>query len=141
MRDAGIQTFDKTLQVSQRWINEIMLELGIDDRQQAYVALRGTLHALRDRLPLNETVQLGAQLPMLVRGLYYDGWPTSKPVPAKTIDQFVTLASEAMARPIDVDPEEAVRCVLRVLDDHVSIGEMDDVIACLPEALADLWAA
>jgi len=29
---------------------------------------------LRDRLTVDEAVNLGAQLPMLVRGFYYEGW-------------------------------------------------------------------
>jgi uncharacterized protein (DUF2267 family) len=65
--------FEVTLQHSQTWLDDVLDELRTDDRPLAYAILRGVLHALRDRLPQAEVVDLGAQLPMLLRGLYYDG--------------------------------------------------------------------
>ena len=44
------------------------------DRRSAYRALRSVLHVLRDRLTPEQAVHLGAQLPLLVRGIFYDGW-------------------------------------------------------------------
>jgi uncharacterized protein (DUF2267 family) len=73
MSSTGLEVFDKTLQITHIWVDEIMAELG-PDRQRAYHALRAVLHALRDRLPLNLAAHLGAQLPLLVRGIYYDSW-------------------------------------------------------------------
>jgi uncharacterized protein (DUF2267 family) len=49
-------------------------QLKWQSKNSAYQALRGTLHALRDRLPKEEAVQLAAQLPLLIKGMYYDGW-------------------------------------------------------------------
>ena len=74
MSMTGLEVFDTTLQKTNEWLDEIMDELALQDRHTAYVALRGTLHALRDRLPVQEAVHLGAQLPILVRGFYYEGW-------------------------------------------------------------------
>jgi uncharacterized protein (DUF2267 family) len=51
-----------------KWLNDVMRELAIENGKVAYAVLRGTLHVLRDRLPMEEAVHLGAQLPMLVRG-------------------------------------------------------------------------
>ena len=64
----GLDVFDTTVQKTHIWLNEIMQELGWEDRYKAYLGLRTTLHALRDRLPIEETAQLAAQLPMLIRG-------------------------------------------------------------------------
>src|SRR6266851_4782007 len=72
MSTTGLEVFDTTVQKTNIWLKDIMQALGWEDRHKAYVALRITLHALRDRLTPEEASQLGAQLPMLIRGLYYE---------------------------------------------------------------------
>lgn len=64
----SLDTFDTTIHKTNAWLNELRQELGWDDRHAVYLALRATLHALRDRITVEEVAQLGAQLPMLVRG-------------------------------------------------------------------------
>jgi uncharacterized protein (DUF2267 family) len=60
MSATGIPAFDNTLQKTQIWLNDIMEALGWQDRHRAYLALRGTLQALRDRLTVEEAAHLGA---------------------------------------------------------------------------------
>ena len=74
MSMTGLDVFDSTVHQTNVWLKSIMDRLGTDDRHRAYLALRATLHALRDRLPPEVAVHLGAQLPMLVRGFYYEEW-------------------------------------------------------------------
>ena len=69
----GLDVFDRTVQAANLWLKELMDALGWDDRHKAYQGLRTTLHALRDRLTLEEMAQLGAQVPLLIRGVYYEG--------------------------------------------------------------------
>ena len=80
MSATGLEVFDKTVQTTNAWLKEIMEATGLD-RRRAYRVLAAVLHALRDRLTVDEVAQLGAQLPILVRGLYYDQWhhPSGKP--------------------------------------------------------------
>jgi uncharacterized protein (DUF2267 family) len=59
MSATGLDAFDKTLQTTNIWLQEIMEELG-PDGQRAYKVLRGVLHALRDRLTIDEAAHLGA---------------------------------------------------------------------------------
>jgi uncharacterized protein (DUF2267 family) len=74
MSATALDVFETTVNKTNRWLNELMQIMGLKDRQKAYLALRAVLHALRDRLTLEQVAQLGAQLPMLIRGFYYEGW-------------------------------------------------------------------
>jgi uncharacterized protein (DUF2267 family) len=63
-----LDVFDATVHKTNEWLNDVMDALSSRDQHQAYAAMRATLHALRDRLTVEEVAQLGAQLPMLIRG-------------------------------------------------------------------------
>jgi len=141
---SGLAVFDTTLQKTNSWLREIMRELETDDRHKAYLALRAVLHALRDRLTVEEVAQLGAQLPMLIRGFYYEGWdPTGKPVKERHKEEFLRhiydyFKTTRYGEP-DVDPEEIAGAVFRVLARKVSEGEIEDVVRILPRELRELW--
>jgi uncharacterized protein (DUF2267 family) len=137
---SAIDVFDSTLQKTTVWLNEIMAGVGVDDPHVAYIALRSALHALRDRLTLAEATQLGAQLPMLVRGLYYEGWsPTRNPVKWNAAG-FLAHIRDGFRGIVDVEPEIVARAVFRVLAKHISSGELDDVRAILPADIRTLFA-
>lgn len=144
MATSGLAVFDTTLQKTHAWLGEVMQELGTDDRHKAYLALRAVLHALRDRLTVEEVAQLGAQLPMLIRGFYYEGWdPTGKPVKERHKEDFLRhihkyFKTTRYSEP-DVDPEQVARAVFRVLARRVSEGEIEDVKHILPRELRELW--
>ncbi|MGK6357046.1 DUF2267 domain-containing protein [Sphingomonas sp. DT-207] len=70
MSATGLDVFDKTIQTTNIWLDEIMAEIG-PDRQIAWKVLSTVLHKLRDRLPVEAAAHFGAQLPLLVRGAYY----------------------------------------------------------------------
>ncbi|HEU0116131.1 MAG TPA: DUF2267 domain-containing protein [Thermomicrobiales bacterium] len=147
MTPKHIEAFDTTVQTTNAWLREIGDALGIANRRHAYLALRGTLHALRDFLPLDESAQLAAQLPMLVRGLYYEGWnPSAAPDPERTPERFLRRVDQEMARAMrgeacPIAAEEAVRAVLRVLAEHVSAGELEQARQTLPERVRLFWPA
>jgi uncharacterized protein (DUF2267 family) len=140
-RQTSRDVFDNTNQKTQEWLNELMYELDWEDRpHKAYLALRTVLHALRDRLPVEEAIQLGAQLPMLVRGFYYEGWTLkNKPHKERHKDQFLDHVREAFPDDVTVNPQQVVRAVFRVLQRHTSPGEIDDVKHVMPKPLQELW--
>jgi hypothetical protein len=79
MAATGLEVFDKTLQTTNTWLDEVMETTG-PDRHVAWHALTAVLHTLRDRLPVDLSAHLGAQLPLLIRGAYYDQWhPAGQP--------------------------------------------------------------
>lgn len=132
----------KIKQKADEWLSEIAAELSLEDRAKAFLALRAGLHALRDRLTPDEAIHLGAQLPMLVRGLYYEGWtPHETPIKVRSKEGFLRLV-ERPFHPDDtsLDPESVARAVLNLLSRHVSEGEIADVRHILPRPIEQLWA-
>lgn len=141
MSTTGLDVFDTTLQKTQLWLKEIVTELHWQQHPSwAYLALRSVLHALRDHLPIEEATDLGAQLPMLVRGLYYEGWTlTRKPIRDRHADEFFIAIAQAFREDARIDPDIVARAVFRVLSRHITAGERGDVIQELPASLRALW--
>lgn len=145
MSTNSIEAFDTTVHKTNEWLRDIANELGDDNRRHAYLALRGTLHAVRDFLPIEESAHLSAQLPMLVRGIYFEGWnPTNTPAEDRSRDNFLSRTEQALERALwnedhQIDAEHAARTVLGVLSNHVSPGEVEQVRHVLPEPVRDLW--
>ena len=138
---AGREVFDGTIQKTETWLNELMAELEWEGKlDKTYFALRTVLHALRDRLTVEEALQLGAQLPMLVRGFYYEGWTLKgKPHKERHKEDFLAHVKDAFKNDVTVRPESVVRAVFRVLERHTSDGEIEDVKNSLPKAIRELW--
>src|SRR5687767_2291216 len=110
MSTTDLDVFDAAVQQANLWLKQVAEELHTDNRREAYLALRGTLHALRDNLVIDEAADLAAQLPMLVRGVFYEGWDPSKtPVRDRSRDAFVERVGRAFdrARPAGIYPEPA----------------------------------
>ncbi len=139
MQDTTQAIFQSTIQTTDEWLRRIDTELGWRNRHRAYTALRATLHALRDRLPLDESAQFSSQLPLLIRGIYFEGWdPQPKPDKLSKAD-LMDAIHEAFGHDPDVNPERVAEAVFATIAAHVSRGEVDDVRAALPKALAELW--
>ena len=134
--------FEKAVQKAREWLKEIGEELGIEDEQKAYAALRASLQALRDRLTVDEAAQLAAQLPVLIRGIFYEGWDPSKvPVKARHREDFLNMVRAHLGQWDDLDAESAIRATFTVLKRHVSSGEIEDVLASMPGEVRELLAA
>ena len=140
MSVTGLDVFDATVHKTNAWLNRLMEIEGWQDRRLAYHSLRATLHALRDRLTVEEVAELSAQLPMLVRGFYYEGWdPTGKPVKERHSEQFLARLERELPPNERIDSESAARAVFRVLSERVAGGEIEDLLHVLPSEIRDLW--
>jgi uncharacterized protein (DUF2267 family) len=140
MSNTGLPVFDTTVQETNLWLKAIMEGLHTDDRHLAYLALRSTLHALRDRLGPESAVHLAAQLPMLVRGLYYEGWRlAASQTKERTRADFLEHVRSELPRGSAIDPNVAARAVFAVMWAKLDLGEVGKVIDRLPEELKELW--
>lgn len=135
----GLEVFDRTLETTHVWLNEICDELG-PDKHVAWKVLSVVLQKLRDRLPLPLAAHLGAQLPLMVRGVYYDQFePGRLPAERKTREGFIHEVHEALSDTRPVNPDHAIRCVFGVLGRHVSEGQVRKICDALPHGMRQLW--
>ena len=142
MSTTGLPVFDETLHLTNIWLKDLGDLLDSDDRSLAYRALREPLHILRDRLPVNVAAALAAQLPLLLRGAYYEGWrPAATPTNVRHTGEFVAQIRQAFRDTPANEPERIVRAVFSLLSARVSPGEIENVKKCLPEELRHLWAS
>jgi uncharacterized protein (DUF2267 family) len=140
MVDTGYASIDTTVDKTNQVLKEIEQAYGWpkERRNQSYGALRAVLHALRDRLTIEESADLAAQLPMLIRGLYFEGWDPSR-VPVKMDrDEFLRRIRQEFRYDVAGGVEPLVQTVLRAIRRHVSEGEWNDIRSSLPRQFESL---
>ena len=139
MSESHIAILDHTVQETNIWLKAIAEELHFDDRHQAYNALRAVLHALRDRLPPEVAVHLGAQLPALVRGIYYEGWHMpGTPTKEHSAQEFADHVLRELPPRFPMDPLTVARGVFEILWEKLDPGEFGKVSDHLPASLRTL---
>lgn len=127
---------ERNVEKAHIWLNEVADKLGTDDHREAYRVLRAYLHALRDRLTVDEAAQLAAQLPDLIRGIYYEGWnPSATPVKYRGFVDFLDRVAAEAELDGETAASYAVSATAEVLRRHISAGEIEDIRAQLPEDL------
>jgi uncharacterized protein (DUF2267 family) len=139
MSATGLEVFDRTLQTTNIWLNEVAEQIG-PDKQRAYHGMRAVLFALRDRLTIEEAFHLSAELPLLVRGIFWEGYrPVHKPERYRSREEFMEKVMEGIGQAAPMNPEDTARAVFAVLDRHVPQGEIDDVKHMLPKDVRSLF--
>ncbi len=139
MSATGLEVFDKTLHTTNTWLKEIMEALGCD-RHVAWHALGAVLRAMRDRIPLELSAHLSAELPLLVRGLFYDQWhPATVPARYRSLDEFLRNVAANLGPTRAADPEDAAIAVFAALSRHLPEGQVEKVRHAMPEDVRDIW--
>src|SRR5438876_7605174 len=114
MSEAGLEVIEPSAQKTHEWIGAIA-ETAHLDKRDAYRALRAVLQTLRDRLPLDDAVHFAAQLPMFLRGLFYEGWGPAK-VPIKmSREEFLLAVQAKIVTDQVIDPLRITQSVLLVM--------------------------
>lgn len=133
----GLEGIDETVQQTYVWINQVA-DAFHGNRHQGFQIIRAFLHELRDHLMLDESAQLAAQLPLLLRGVYFEGWDPSRNLQhERSAEEFMDrFVRESGIRPMDAP--DALAVAARVLRDHISGGEAEEVFKALPAHIRDL---
>src|SRR4051795_10975062 len=127
--DAVERSVDKT----NEWVKAMAAELGTDDREDAWRLLRADLQVLRDELTVDEAAQLAAQLPMVLRGAFWEGFdPGHQPQKLRHREQFLARVAERAQLADLTEAARAAQATTRVLSEHITEGELDDVFSQLP---------
>lgn len=140
MSAQGLEVLEKSVQTTHEWINELAERLDSPDKRAALRLLRATMHALRDVLSHDEAANFAAQLPIFLRGVFYEGWrPSRTPVAARGRDAFLARVEEVYREeegfPLEGDVEE----VFRLFNNRISAGEVRDVRSSIQADLRELW--
>jgi uncharacterized protein (DUF2267 family) len=136
---ATTHSVDAAVRATEDWIDDFVQRLGWRDRERVYLALLAGLHALRECLQQSEAIYLGAQLPVLLRGLYYEGWhPASRPA-VKSRSAFLERIHDSLHRDPGVDAEQVARAMFALLAARLPAAEVEDAKAATPHLLHNLW--
>lgn len=140
MKITGITTLDNAPHDVNAWLKDVCNALGWQEKGRAYLLLRTVLHAVRDWVTVDEAAQLAAQLPILLRGIYFEGWdPSDTPVHPRSRTDFVARIDRVFTKePLD-NTEAAISAVLGVLEAHVSAGEIEQVKHAMRANIRELW--
>jgi len=137
-----LDVIERSTEKTRLWLSDLAEELDTEDAHHAYRVLRAFLHAIRSRLSVDEVAQLSAQLPIFIRGLFFEGWdPGRRPDHPRDLDSFLSdIATEALLSG-ETEASLAASAAYRVLTRHVSLGESSSLLHVLPDHLRRLLAA
>lgn len=122
---------------ARKWLAVVGEQLGTEDPHEACRVLRAWLQTVRDRLTVEVAAHFAAQLPELLRGVYYEGWtpahvPTRYDVPGFTA-RFAGSAGIGLT-----EVPAAAAAVTAALDRLCSPGQLGHVLKLMPSHLAEL---
>lgn len=134
----SVDAVERSVHKTNEWLSELAGELD-EDREEAWRILKAFLQVLRDELVVDEAAHLAAQLPLVLRGAFYEGFdPGPQPTKLRQRDRFLTVLAERARVPAPADAERAAEAATHVLRRHVTEGELDDVLAQLPSEVREV---
>jgi uncharacterized protein (DUF2267 family) len=131
-------SIERSVHKTNEWLSDLAAQLGTEDRNEAWRLMRAYLRLLRDQLTIDEAAQLAAQLPMVLRGAFYDGFDPGRQAKLRERDEFVARFAELAQLS---DPSEATRAIeaaTEVLRRHVTAGELEDLLSQLPSEVREV---
>jgi uncharacterized protein (DUF2267 family) len=135
----SVDAIERSVHKTNEWVKAMAGELGIDDREDAWRLLRADLQVLRDELSIDEAAQLAAQLPMVLRGAFWEGFdPGHQPAKLRRREEFLARYAERASLSDLTEAERAAGAASRVMSDRITEGEMNDVFAQLPSEVREV---
>jgi uncharacterized protein (DUF2267 family) len=140
-REARSEGLESTVRTSREWVSEYAAKLGQSHPATAFRCLRVALHAIRDRLPIEAAASLATELPMLLRGAFYEDWrPGSSPDTPRTADELYQEVLRELESDTTTPPHDVMRAAFSLLEDRVDWDEIAKVRRILPQPIRAMWA-
>jgi putative NADPH-quinone reductase/uncharacterized protein (DUF2267 family) len=140
----GSHVLAESVAHARMWLRDVNRAMGgWMTHDYALQALRSALHPLRDHLTVEQSAHLSAQLPMFVRGIYYEEWVPAR-VPLRDRDEEHLLNSVVQyfhGKAKTPNPKEVLRAVFGVLHAHITTGESQKIYNALPSGMRKYWPA
>ncbi len=138
--------FEKFAQEGNEFLSRLATSLGHpEEKGRTGIIMRSVMHTLRERITMGESLNLLAQLPMFLKGIYVDNWKyQEKPANIKKKEEFLDAVKNHQAQYGEQDfdweksTEDIVKIVLRELSTYVSRGEFEDIMAQMPQPIKEL---
>jgi uncharacterized protein (DUF2267 family) len=133
---------------AQVFLRQVAQELGsIDDVDHAARVTVAVLHTLREKISVEESIHLISQLPLILKGVYVDGWDITREFmsESETLEEFYDEIREHALRTAERDfgnnqqTKKNVTAVLKVMRNYVSEGEMNHIKQQMPKSIAVLF--
>ncbi len=138
MNRQTIPGMDRAVNIAREWLLDFKSMTEIQNDDDVVGAIRAVLQALRDRLPVNEAADFGAQLPLIIRGIYFENWkPADKPLKLRTKKEFLEYVERLLTR--NLDAEKTTARVFYFLQKKISQGEIADIKRNMPKDILALW--
>jgi uncharacterized protein (DUF2267 family) len=138
--------FDQFLEKGNEFLKEVARELGVpDDTDQAYRIMTSVLHTVRETISPEESLHLISQLPMMIKGVYVNGWHLKPKNRLRSSREFFECLRQQNPRTAtedfgdDTQAKLKTQSVLKVVKNHVATGEIQDILDQLPMELAEMW--
>ncbi|MBD3665410.1 DUF2267 domain-containing protein [Sulfitobacter sp. TSTF-M16] len=142
MTAQGLEVIDQSVYLTHEWINELAGRLDWSSKRSALRLMRVTLHRIRDHLLVDEVAQFSAQLPVMIRGFFFESWvPKDTPIKERHAEDFIAFIRHQMGETAEYRGQDDIKCVFDLLNARISRGEVEDIRASLPQDLRDLWPA
>ena len=115
-----------------------------NDTDKAGRILSSILHALRDVISTEESLNLISQFPMFLKAVYVNGWTMKKKAKIKTMPEFIDLVRkyDGVTSIHDFESDELaenyIDTTFILLRKYISLGELEDIRTVLPKDLKSM---
>ena len=136
--------FEHYAEKGNEFINKVSYGIPTDRKHAAHITT-AVFHTIRDLISVEESLHFIAQLPMMMKAVYVEGWRTTeKQERINSLEEFYgAVRNKCPKLVIEVFTpnklEHSVRQVIHVLRTYVDQGELNDIATQLHDEVAGLF--